>query len=204
MQFERKTAWEFPMTEKEKMLAGDLYDCGDPELMALFYKGKNLAKAYNALDYADKAGQMGILDELLGGRGQNTQITAPFFVDYGAFIFLGENCEINMNCVFLDCNRITIGDNALIAPGVHIYTVFHPIRAEERHRSSTDGGFPYAVNCTAPVTIGHNVWIGGGTLIMPGVSIGDNVTVGAGSVVTKSLPDNVLALGNPCRVIRKI
>lgn len=192
------------MTEKEKMLAGELYDCGDPELMALWHKGKNLAKAYNALDYADRSGQMRILDELLGARGRNTQITAPFFVDYGAFIFLGENCEINMNCVFLDCNRITIGDNALIAPGVHIYTVFHPIRAEERCRPSTDGGFPYAVNRAAPVTVGHNAWIGGGTLIMPGVSIGDNVTVGAGSVVTKSLPDNVLAFGNPCKVIRSI
>ena len=195
---------ESVMTEKEKMLAGELYDCGDPQLMDLWHKGKNLAKAYNALDYSDRAGQIRILDELLGGRGENTQITAPFFVDYGAFIFLGNNCEVNMNCVFLDCNRITIGDNALIAPGVHIYTVFHPIKAGERFHTTTNGGFPFAVSRTAPVTIGNNVWIGGGAHIMPGVTIGDNVTVGAGSVVTKSLPDSVLAYGNPCKIIRKI
>lgn len=193
------------MTEKEKMLAGELYDCGDPELMALWHKGKNLARDYNALDYSDQAGRERILDQLLGSRGRHTQITAPFYVDYGAFIHLGENCEINMNCVFLDCNLITIGDNTLIAPGVHIYTVFHPIRASERLRVKEAGtDFPFAVGLTAPVTIGSNVWIGGSTCILPGVNIGSNVTIGAGSVVTKSLPDNVLAVGNPCRVIRRL
>lgn len=192
------------MTEKEKMLAGGPYDCGDPELMALWHKGKNLVAEYNRLDYADKEGQKRVLDALLGGRGRNVQITAPFYVDYGAFIFLGDNCEINMNCVFLDCNAITIGDNALIAPGVHIYTVYHPLRAEERMNRDGAGEFPFALSLTAPVTIGDNVWIGGGTHIMPGVSIGSNVTVGAGSLVTASLPDNVLAYGSPCRVIRKL
>ena len=112
------------MTEKEKMLAGELYDCGDPELMELWNRGKNLMQRYNSLDYSNRVEQSKILDELLGSRGQQTQITAPFYIDYGKFIYLGENCEINMNCVFLDCNRITIGDNALIAPGVHINTVF--------------------------------------------------------------------------------
>jgi len=140
----------------------------------------------------------------LGSRGEHTQITAPFFVDYGKFIQLGNNCEINMNCVFLDCNLITIGDNALIAPGVHIYTVFHPISAKERFNSSVKEGFPFAISKTAPVTIGNNVWIGGGSIILPGVTIGDNVTIGAGSVVTKSIPDNVLAYGNPCKVIKEI
>ena len=192
------------MTEKEKMLAGELYDCGDPELMALWHKGKNLAREYNALDYADKAGRERILDALLGGRGRNIQITAPFFVDYGAFIFLGDNCEINMNCVFLDCNRIMIGNNVLIAPGVHIYTVYHPISAQERFITPHEGETSFAVGKTAPVTIGNNVWIGGGCHIMPGVTIGDNVTVGAGSVVTKALPGNVVAYGNPCKVIRQI
>ena len=192
------------MTEKEKMLAGELYDCGDPELMELWNAGKNLMQRYNSLDYSNRAEQSKILDELLGGRGEHTQITAPFFVDYGKFIFLGNNCEINMNCVFLDCNRITIGDNALIAPGVHIYTVFHPVSASERFHTSTGDGFPFAISKTSPVTIGNNVWIGGGSIIMPGVTIGDNVTIGAGSVVTKSVPSNVLAYGNPCRVIKEI
>ena len=200
------------MTEKEKMLAGELYDCGDPELMELWYRGKNLSKLYNSLDYSDRAEQARILDELLGARGKHTQITAPFFVDYGKFIFLGNNCEINMNCVFLDCNHITIGDNALIAPGVHIYTVYHPVSANERLNTRTlrstsksvNGDFPFAVSKTSPVTIGNNVWIGGGSIIFPGVTIGDNVTIGAGSVVTKSISSNVLAYGNPCRVVREI
>ena len=192
------------MTEQEKMLAGELYDCGDPELMELWNRGKNLMQRYNNLDYSDRITQSKILDELLGSRGEQTQITAPFYVDYGKFIHLGNNCEINMNCVFLDCNRITIGDNALIAPGVHIYTVFHPVSARERFHTSIGGSFPFAVSRTAPVAIGNNVWIGGGSIILPGVTIGDNVTIGAGSVVTKSLPANVLAFGNPCKVVREI
>lgn len=192
------------MTEKEKMLAGQLYDCGDSELMQLWTDGKNLMQKYNSLDYADKAQQLAILDKLLGARGRHTQITAPFYVDYGKFIYLGENCEINMNCVFLDCNKITIGDNVLIAPGVHIYTVFHPVSAKERFNKSVNADFPFAVAQSAQVTIGNNVWIGGGSIIMPGINIGDNVTIGAGSVVTKSIPANVLAYGNPCRVIKEI
>lgn len=192
------------MTEKEKMLAGELYDCGDPELMELWTRGKNLMQRYNNLDYSNKSEQLEILNQLLGVRGEHTQITAPFFVDYGKFISLGDNCEINMNCVFLDCNQITIGDNALIAPGVHIYTVFHPLSAKERFNKSVNEDFSFAISKTMPVTIGNNVWIGGGSIIMPGVTIGDNVTIGAGSVVTKSIPSNVLAYGNPCKVIREI
>jgi len=192
------------MTEKDKMLAGELYDCGDPELMDLWNRGKNLLQKYNALDYSDQAGQMVVLDELLGARGEHMQITAPFYVDYGKFIFLGNNCEINMNCVFLDCNRITIGDNALIGPGVHIYTVFHPMRAGERFNKSLERGASFALGRTAPVTIGNNVWLGGGSIILPKVTIGDNVTIGAGSVVTKSIRSNVLAYGNPCRIIKEI
>jgi len=192
------------MTEKEKMLAGELYDCGDPELMELWTHGKNLAQRYNSVDYSDKKEQLRILDELLGARGEHTQITAPFFVDYGKFIFLGNNCEINMNCVFLDCNRITIGDNVLIAPGVHIYTVFHPVSANERINKSVNENFPFAVSKTSPVIIGNDVWIGGGSIILPGVIIGDNVTIGAGSVVTKSIRNNVLAYGNPCKIVKEI
>jgi maltose O-acetyltransferase len=192
------------MTEKEKMLAGELYDCGDPELMEIWNSGKNLMQKYNSLDYSNKTEQLKILDELLGSRGECTQITAPFYVDYGKFIFLGNNCEINMNCVFLDCNKITIGDNALIAPGVHIYTVFHPVSAKERFNKSANENFAFAISKTYPVTIGNNVWVGGGAIILPGITIGNNVTIGAGSVVTKSLPSNVLAYGNPCKIIKEI
>lgn len=191
-------------TEKEKMLAGGPYcDAGDPELMELWYRAKNLAKAYNALDYDDKGGQRRIMEELLGSVGRNVQITAPFFVDYGKFIHIGDDCLINMNCVFLDCNRISLGDRVLIAPGVHIYAVFHPMRGEERVRREADGSIRM-VDLTAPVSIGSDVWIGGGSIILPGVNIGSNVTIGAGSIVSKSIPDNSLAYGSPCRVVRRL
>lgn len=194
------------MTEKEKMLAGLPYYGDDPELMALSYSGKNLVRAYNQCDYADRASQKRILTELLGSMGHNVHIIAPFFVDYGTFIHIGENTEINMNCVFLDCNTIHIGSNSLIAPGVHIYTVFHPLTANERFpkRNPTEAEIELSVGLTKPVTIGDHVWIGGSSVLLPGIEIGDNVTIGAGSVVTKSIPSNVLAYGNPCRVIRKL
>lgn len=193
------------MTEREKMLAGLPYDGGDPELMEIWYRGKNLTREYNQCDYADRPRQKALLRELLGSMGENLQITAPFYVDYGAFIHIGENTEINMNCVFLDCNHITIGRNVLIAPGVHIYTVFHPVKAAERFpQRSAHADFDFAIGLTRPVTIGDNVWIGGSSVILPGVEIGDNTTIGAGSVVTKSIPPNVLAVGNPCRVVREL
>ncbi len=185
------------------MLAGELYDCGDKELMEQWYLAKRLMKEYNAIDVEDLAGRKRILSELLGGTGNDPWITPPFFVDYGNNIYLGNNCEINMNCTFLDTNRITIGDNALIAPNVQIYTAFHPTNAAERFgEPREDGSFAFCKTQTAPVTIGKNVWIGGGAIIMPGVTIGDNVVIGAGSVVTKDIPSNKIAFGNPCRVYR--
>lgn len=120
------------MTEREKMLAGMLYDCGDAELLTQWHKAKNLMRDYNRLDSDDLAAKDRILTELLGGRGTNLWITAPFYVDYGNNIFFGNNCEVNMNCTFLDDNRIVIGDNALIAPNVQIYTAFHPTNAADR------------------------------------------------------------------------
>lgn len=191
------------MTEREKMLAGELYDCGDKELLDQWHRGKDLAREYNNLPSRDLENKNRILDELLGGRGENLWITAPFLVDYGNNIYFGNNCEVNMNCTFLDDNRITIGDNALIAPGVQIYTAFHPLNARERFgEKKDDGSFEFCITRTAPVTIGNDVWIGGGTVILPGVEIGDNVVIGAGSVVTKSIPSNKIAVGNPCRVVR--
>ena len=145
-----------------------------------------------------------ILNELLGGKGKNLWITAPFFVDYGNNIYFGNNCEVNMNCTFLDDNIIRIGNNALIAPNVQIYTAFHPTNAIDRFgEAKEDGFFEFCKTQTAPVTIGNNVWIGGGAIIMPGVTIGDNVVIGAGSIVTKDIPDNTIAYGNPCQVIRE-
>lgn len=192
------------MTEREKMLAGMLYDCGDAELLAQWHKAKNLMRDYNALNSDDFAEKERILNQLLGKRGKNLWITAPFFVDYGNNIEFGDNCEVNMNCTFLDDNRIVIGDNALIAPNVQIYTAFHPTNAADRFgQPQPDGSFAFCKTQTAPVIIGKNVWIGGGAVILPGVTIGDNVVIGAGSVVTKDIPSNTVACGSPCRVVRE-
>ena len=192
------------MTEREKMLAGELYDCGDAELLTRWHQAKDLMRDYNRTDSADAEEKGRILRELLGGAGENLWITAPFYVDYGNNIYLGNNCEINMNCTFLDDNVIRIGSNALIAPNVQIYTAFHPTNPAERFgERKEDGSFAFCKTRTAPVTIGDNVWIGGGAIILPGVTVGDNAVIGAGSVVTRDIPSNVVACGNPCRVIRE-
>lgn len=190
-------------TEKEKMLAGEIYACGDNELITRWHLAKKLMREYNQTETTDQESLNSILEKLLGSKGENVWISAPFFVDYGENIHIGNNCEINMNCTFLDCNTITIGDNTGIGPNVQIYTVEHPIKAEERLSKSANG-FPFWKSMTAPVTIGSNVWIGGGVIILPGVTIGNNTTIGAGSIVTKSIPDDCLAAGNPCRIIRKL
>ena len=165
---------------------------------------KDLVRDYNQTNSADADEKERILNELLGGKGKNLWITAPFYVDYGNNIYFGNNCEVNMNCTFLDDNIIRIGDNALIAPNVQIYTAFHPTNAIDRFGiPKEDGSFEFCKTQTAPVIIGNNVWIGGGAIILPGVTIGNNVVIGAGSVVTKNIPDNVIAVGSPCRVVRR-
>ena len=191
------------MTEREKMLAGELYDCADRELLARWHKAKDLVRMYNNMSSEDIVGKRELLSALLGGFGRNIWITPPFYVDYGNNIFLGDNCEINMNCTFLDDNVIRIGDNALIAPNVQIYTAFHPTGAKDRRGLPSSGGsFEFCKTRTAPVTIGNNVWIGGGAIILPGVTIGGDTGIGAGSVVTKDIPAGKIACGNPCRIIR--
>ena len=149
------------MTEREKMLAGERYDCGDSELLDRWHKAKNLIRDYNQADSENLSEKDRILDELLGGRGANLWITAPFFVDYGNNIYFGNNCEVNMNCTFLDDNKIVIGDHALIAPNVQIYTAYHPLSAKERFgEAKADGSFEFCKTQTAPVRIGDCVWIG--------------------------------------------
>lgn len=191
-------------TEKEKMLSGEIYDCGSEELISRWHLAKKLTLEYNQIDTTDREAIDNILDQLLGSRGKNVWISPPFFVDYGENIHIGNNCEINMNCVFLDCNKIIIGDNSGIGPNVQIYAVTHPAKPDERLSQTTDKLMSFWKSYTAPVTIGNNVWIGGGSIILPGVTIGDNTTIGAGSVVTKSIPANCLAVGNPCKVIKHL
>ena len=185
------------------MLKGQPYNSRDPELIEAYYRARKLFQEYNRLTSDQTERREAILNQLLGFKGTNVWIEAPFFCDYGENIFIGENTFINLNCIFLDDNKINIGKNGLIAPYVQIYTATHPLAAAERIRPEKDGQSPYFTS-SKPVTIGDNVWVGGNTVITPGIEIGDNVTIGAGSVVTKSIPDNVLAFGNPCKVIKTL
>ncbi len=187
------------MTEKEKMLTGAFYNSRDPELIAMYHHARKLTKEYNDTDSGQTERRDAILMSLLAFKGAGVWIDPPFFCDYGENISIGGNTFINTNCIFLDTNKITIGKNGLIAPYVQIYTATHPLKASERIIENETGSV--YLTATKPVTIGNNVWIGGNAIICPGVTIGNNVTIGAGSVVTKDVPDNVLAFGNPCKAV---
>lgn len=190
------------MTEKEKMLNGENYNSRDPELIKIYHNARKLLQRYNLLDSELLEERNHILDELLDFKGEGVWIEAPFFCDYGSNISIGNNTFVNTNCIFLDDNKIKIGKNGLIAPFVQIYTASHPLKASER--IIEENGNSRYLTSTKPVTIGDNVWIGGNSIIFPGVTIGNKVTIGAGSIVTKSIPDNVFAFGNPCKVVKSI
>lgn len=184
------------MTEKEKCVQGLLYDANyDAELLAERLRAKELLYDYNRLRPSQQTERRALLERLLGKMGQQTVIEQPFFCDYGYNIEVGANFFANFNFVVLDEAKVRIGDNVFIAPNVGIYTAGHPLDVAQRNQ-----GLEYA----RPVTIGNNVWIGAGVSILPGVTIGDGVVIGAGSVVTKDIPAGMLAVGNPCRVIREI
>jgi acetyltransferase-like isoleucine patch superfamily enzyme len=193
-------------TELEKCMAGEWYDCHDPVFVAFKAAARKLLAQYGKLPYGDKDGRYKLLKRLFGSIGSNVSVGNPFICDYGRNIYVGSNVSINMNCTFVDCNTITIGDNVLIASNVQIYTAAHPVELGER---LTPGWQPdstayFCRTFARPVTISNGCWIGGGVIIVPGVTVGENAVVGAGSVVTKSIPPNSLAVGNPCRVIRKL
>ncbi len=183
------------MTEKELMLAGELYDAGDPELVKMRTRARQITRAYNSTDEEQRDIRRTLLNRLLGQMPPKIHIEPPFRCDYGWNIILGQNFYANFGVVMLDVCEIRIGENVLLAPNVQIYTAHHPLDPQERLTLRELG---------SPVTIGNNVWIGGGAIILPGVSIGDNSVIGAGSVVTKDIPANVIAVGNPCRVLRAI
>jgi len=182
-------------TEREKMLRGELYVAADPELVAARARARRLWYSYNALDPAALPARRDVLEQLLGAIGRRAVIEPPFFCDYGAQITLGADVFVNFNCVFLDCSDIVIGAQTQIGPAVQLYTATHPLDAAAR----TAGP-----ELARPIRIGSRVWIGGGTIVLPGVEIGDDTVVGAGSVVAKSLPAGVIAMGNPCRVVRQL
>ena len=183
------------MNQKERMVAGLPYKAWLDGLEDERLLCKKKIYQFNLLPPDRRERIPELLRDLLGKAGKDIWIEPPFHCDYGWNIEVGENFFANYNLTILDVGKVTIGDNAQIAPNVSIYTAGHPI-----HPDSRNSGYEYGI----PITIGNNVWIGGNTVILPGVTIGDNVVIGAGSVVTKSIPANIMAAGNPCRVIREI
>lgn len=181
-------------TERQKMLAGEMYDPLDPELVAARERARDLCQQLNATRESQEAERRRILTDLFGAGGDSVWMQPPFYCDYGANIELGHRVFFNFNCIVLDVCPVRIGDFTLFGPAVQIYTPLHPFSAEQRRREE----FGKAIE------IGSDVWVGGGAIILPGVRIGSRAVIGAGSVVTRDVPDGVFAAGNPCRVIRTI
>ena len=180
-------------TEKEKMLAGECYNCLDPDLEAERQKTKELLRLYNLAEAVSE--RQTILQQLVGEIGQNSIIEPPFYCSYGYNIHIGNHVYMNYSCTILDNNEVHIGHHVMIGPAVQIYTAAHPLQAESR----TQG-----MEVAQPIVIEDNVWLGGGAILLPGVRIGRNAVVGAGAVVSRSVPANMVAAGNPARVIREI
>ena len=183
------------VTEKEKMLLGKPYKAFGKELLTERQYAKELIFDFNALRPSEVEKRNSIIKELFGQTVEPFFIEPPFRCDYGYNISIGANFYANYNLTILDCGKVTIGANVFIAPNVSLFTAGHPIHFEPRNQE-----FEYAI----PILIGNNVWIGGNVVINPGVTIGDNSVIGAGSVVTKNIPNNVIAFGNPCKVVRNI
>lgn len=177
------------------MLAGELYVASDPELTAARLRARRLCQRFNATDPGDLDGRTALLHDLLGACGAGSAIEPPFSCDYGAQIEIGDGVFVNMNCVFLDCAAVRLGDRVQLGPGVQLLTADHP-----RDPVARAAGPELA----RPIVIGSHAWLGGGVIVCPGVTIGEGSTVGAGSVVTRDVPAGVIAAGNPCRVLRRL
>jgi maltose O-acetyltransferase len=180
-------------TEKDKMLAGELYRASDPELVAERRRCRSLLRAFNT--QPDEEQRLAVLRELLGGIGGGTLIQPPFACDYGYNVSIGGDAFVNFNAVILDCAPVTIGDGAQIGPGVQLLAADHPRDAQTRRD---------LLELARPISIGSNVWLGAAAIVLPGVSVGGDSIIGAGSVVTRDVPNGVLAVGNPCRVVRTL
>ncbi len=184
-----------PRTNRERMLAGDLYIADDPESGRIAQRAVRLADAYHRAETDGDPAARDLLAQLVGRLGEGAYVKPPLFVDYGENISLGDRVFVNYNLMALDVAAITIGDDCLLGPNVQLLTPTHPIAIEPRRDK---------LEAALPITLGRNVWLGGGVIVCPGVTIGDNSVIGAGSVVTKDIPANVVAVGNPARVIREI
>ncbi len=183
------------MTEKEKMLAGELYTAFVPELMAGLARSKKLCEAYNCTPREETEKRQAILHALLGKHGKNCFIESNVWFDYGSNTEVGDNFYANHDCVFLDCNKITFGDNVFIAPQCGFYAAGHPLDAMIRREQR---------EFARPITVGSDVWFGGGVKVLPGVTIGSNVVIGAGAVVVHDIPSDSVAVGNPARVVKSL
>jgi maltose O-acetyltransferase len=181
-------------SERDKMLAGELYDPMDPELVRARDRARDLCQDLNATREAQIDERRRILKELFGAGGDTVWMQPPFYCDYGSNILLGERVFFNFNCVVLDVSPVRIGDYTLFGPAVQVYTATHPMNAELRRKQEY----------SKPIEIGSDVWVGGGAIICPGVRVGSRSVIGGGSVVTRDIPEGVFAAGNPCRVIREI
>jgi maltose O-acetyltransferase len=182
-------------TEKQKMLAGEMYDPADPELLKQRENARRLVRLINQTTEKEGDKRISLLKELFGSTGDNLFLEPAFRCDYGYNIHVGENFFANFECIILDVCEVRIGTNCMLAPGVHIYTAAHPLNPTERNSGREFG---------KPVTIGNNVWIGGGAIINPGVNIGDNAVIASGAVVTKDVPENVVVGGNPAKILKSI
>src|SRR5699024_3323716 len=182
-------------TEKEKMLAGEMYLAADPQLAKEREDARKKVRLYNQTLETELDERSNLLKDLFGSTGERIVIEPSFHCDYGSNIYVGDNFYANFDCIILDVCDVRIGKNCLLAPGVHIYTATHPLDPTERI-----SGLEYG----RPVTIGDNVWVGGRAVINPGVVIGDNAVIASGAVVTKDVPANVVVGGNPAKVIKKI
>lgn len=180
---------------RERMLAGELYIADDPELARDSQRAMTLTHRLNTADPTDATLRRELLTELLGGIGEDSDIRPPFHCDYGYQTSVGARTFANFGLISLDVARVTIGDDVQIGPSVQLLTALHPVAAGPRRDKW---------EAAKPITIGDNVWLGGGAIVLPGVTIGDNTVVGAGAVVTRDLPPNVVAVGNPARVIRAV
>ncbi len=183
------------MTEKEKMLAGEMYAPNDPELSREREFARLLFQRINTMDETRKSDRVKLCYQLFGSAGKDLYIEPPFFCDYGYNITAGDNVFINYNCCILDVMPVVLGNNVMIAPNVQIYTATHPLEFVARN-----SGREFA----KPITIGNNVWIGGGAIICPGVRIGNGAVIAAGAVVVKDVPENVLVGGNPAKILKQI
>ncbi len=192
------------MTEKEKMIAGQMYDPNCEELMTARTLAHDLCTEYNALSESDAERRQEVLRRLLPGLGKDSYLQGPFYCDYGFNIKTGARFFANFHFTVLDCAPVTIGDDVMCGPNVSLYAALHPLDYKQRNFRYRDDGSLYDLEYAKPIVIENNCWLAGGVTVLPGVTIGEGSVIGAGSVVTRDIPPHSLAVGNPCRVIKKL